>query len=85
MNDPNFWVGRLSIEIAVALMALEAGNEEIARAGLRECLDDFADSPAASQELIDYLDDMQRERQQTQPQAHSTKPPLTNAEIARRM
>lgn len=58
----NYWVSRFSIEIAVALTALEWGDDDLALSGLKECLNKFLDSPDASQELLDYLDTIQREQ-----------------------
>ena len=62
-----FWVGRFSVEMAIALTWLEMGNPDLAKDGLKETMDEFLATEDADPELIAYLDDMRREHRQLTP------------------
>lgn len=81
-----FWVGRFAVEIAVALTALESGNESLARAGLQETIDEFLET-GADQDLVDYLEEMRLEQQTLTPIliTYRQDAEITEAEIARRL
>lgn len=78
-----FWIGRFAVEMAVALSSLELGDPDLARAGLKETMEDFL-ATDADPDLIEYLDEIRRERHALTPVSISYRGEgnLTGQEIA---
>ncbi len=81
-HSSEFWVGRFAVEIAVAVSALEMKDTALALDGLKEVMQDF--QPEADDELLEYLDEIRRERHALTPVsiAYRGDGKLTGQEIA---
>ena len=70
-QNRDYWAGRLAVELGSALSALELGEVDLARAGLRKCMDEYLQE-VSDKGLATYLEEMRRESQAMTPEPVTT-------------